>query len=478
MHVRLLSIGAAIALGVSITPAQTRQQPPNILLVIADDWSYPHAGAYGDRTVATPAFDRIAREGALFTNAFTAAPSCSPSRAALLSGQAVHRLAEGGNLWGVLPARFAVYPDLLERAGYHVGYTGKGWGPGRVEPGGRLRNPAGPRFESFDAFLASQPEDAPFCFWLGSSDPHRPYEARSGARAGLRVASVKVPSMLPDTPEIRHDLLDYYAEIQRFDGQIARLIDVLERRGELDNTIVVVTSDNGRPFPRAKANLYDAGTHMPLTIRWPGRINPATTVDALVSLTDLAPTFLEAAGVQVPPDMTGRSLLSLFRSGPGASTPRDRVFIERERHANVRRGDGSYPARAIRTADFLYIRNYRPDRWPAGDPALHFAVGPFGDIDGGPSKRLLLDRRDDPAVTRFFALATAKRPAEELFDLKKDPEQLVNVARDPVYAEARARLKEQLEAWQRSTADPRLTHDDDRWDRYPYYGGPARDKPR
>lgn len=478
MHVRILGIAATIALGVSITLAQPRQQAPNILLVIADDWSYPHAGAYGDATVATPAFDRLAREGALFSNAFTAAPSCTPSRAALLTGQAVHRLAEGANLWGFLPERFDVYPDLLERAGYQVGYTGKGWGPGRVEPGGRSRNPAGPRFESFDAFLATRREGQPFCFWFGSSDPHRPYEAGSGARAGLRAASVRVPSILPDTPEIRDDLLDYYAEVQRFDGQIARLLAVLERRGELDSTIVVVTSDNGSPFPRAKANLYDAGTRMPLAIRWPGRIAPATTVDAFVSLTDLAPTFLEAAGMLVPSDMTGRSLLSLFGHGSGTSTARDRVFLERERHANVRRGDGSYPARAIRTADFLYIRNYRPDRWPAGDPELHVAVGPFGDIDGGPSKRLLLDRREDPAIERFFALATAKRPAEELFDLKKDPEQIVNVARDPVYAESRARLKGQLEAWQRSTADPRLTHDDDRWDRYPYYGGPARDEPR
>jgi arylsulfatase A-like enzyme len=457
-------------------PAQAPPSRPNILLVIADDWSYPHASAYGDATAKTPAFDRIAREGARFDRAFTAAPTCTASRAALLTGQFPHRLAEGANLHGFLPGRFAVYPDALEGAGYHVGFTGKGWGPGRFEPGGRSRNPAGPRFETFEAFLATRRDGQPFCFWYGSTDPHRPYDPGSGARAGLSAASVTVPVSLPDTAEVRGDLLDYYAEVQRFDEQVAGLVDVLARRGELDNTIVVVTSDNGLPFPRAKANLYDTGTHMPLAIRWPGRITPGTTIDAFVSLTDLAPTFLEAAGVAVPEGTTGRSLLPLL--GGGASGGRDRAFIERERHANVRRGDLSYPARALRTADHLYIRNYRPDRWPAGDPEQYVAVGPFGDIDGGPAKQLLLDRRRDPAIRPFFERATAKRPAEELFDLRKDPGQLVNVADDPAYAQARARLRRELEEWQRSTADPRAGTDDDRWDAFPYYGAPAKGGPQ
>jgi arylsulfatase A-like enzyme len=452
---------------------QTRQAQPNILFVIADDWSYPHAGAYGDPTVATPAFDRVAREGALFRRAFTAAPSCTPSRAALLTGQAVHRLAEGGNLWGFLPERFPVYPDLLEKSGYAVGHTGKGWGPGRFEPGGRTRNPAGPRFDTFDAFLASRRKGQPFCFWYGSTDPHRPYEAGAGEKAGLRAAGVRVPTFLPDTATVRNDLLDYYDEVQRFDRQVSALLDAIERSGELDNTIVVVTSDNGMPFPRAKANLYDAGTHMPLAIRWPRGIKPGTVVDAFVSLTDLAPTFLEAANVAAPSGMTGTSLLRLL-AGKTDGTARDRVYTERERHANVRRGDSSYPARAIRTADFLFVRNYRPDRWPAGDPELHFAVGPFGDIDGGPAKSLLLDRRDDEAIRKYFALATARRPAEELYDLKKDPQQLVNVAADPAYAKSLARLRAELDAWQRATGDPRATEDDDRWDKYPYYGTPAK----
>jgi N-sulfoglucosamine sulfohydrolase len=454
-------------------PVEPRQAPPNILVVIADDWSYPHAGAYGDRTVSTPAFDRVAREGALFRHAFAASPSCTPSRAAMLTGLPPHQLAEGGNLWGFLPSRFAVYPDLLENAGYLVGHAGKGWGPGRFEAGGRTRNPAGPRFESFDAFLATRRAGQPFSFWYGSSDPHRPYDAGSGENAGLRAASVEVPAFLPDMPVVRSDLLDYYFEVQRFDRQLASLLEALERRNELDNTIVVVTSDNGMPFPRAKANLYDAGTHVPLAIRWPRRVKAGLTVDAFVSLIDLAPTFTEAAGIAAPSPAAGASLWPLLDGKAGAGE-RSRTFVERERHANVRSGDLSYPARAIRTQEFLYIRNYRPDRWPAGDPEQYFAVGPFGDIDGGPSKTLLLDRRTDAAITKYFALATAKRPAEELFDVRKDPDQLINLAGDGAYAKVLERLRTDLSTWQRDTRDPRAAEDDDRWDRYPYFGEPAK----
>jgi arylsulfatase len=457
-----------------------RQQPspprrPNILFVIADDWSHPHAGAYGDRSVKTPAFDRVAREGALFSHAFTMSPSCTPSRAAILTGQAVHRLAEGGNLHGTLPARFEVYPDLLEKAGYHVGFAGKGWGPGRSEPGGRSRNPAGPRFDDFESFLAKRGASQPFCFWFGSVNPHRPYEEGSGARAGLRADAVAVPPFLPDTAQVRSDLLDYYLEVQRFDDELGRLLQILERSGEQDDTLVVVTSDNGMPFPRAKTNLYDAGTRMPLAIRWPRRVKPGTTIDAFVSHQDLAPTFLEAAGVARAADATGRSLLPLLDGGPQAD--RDRVFFERERHANVRRGDLGYPARGLRTSRHLYIRNYRPERWPAGDPQLHYSVGPFGDIDNGPTKRQLLQRRGEPGIDAFFERATARRPAEELFDLAHDPGQLVNLAGDPAHAAALGRLREELSAWQRATGDPRLAEDDDRWDRFPYYGQPAKAEP-
>ena len=466
----VLLLGAVLASGLGARqPAPSR---PNILVIIADDWSYPNAGAYGDRVVNTPAFDRVAREGVLFRNAFAAAPSCTPSRASLLTGRAVHQLGEGGNLWGFLPSRFDVYPDRLESAGYVIGHTRKGWGPGNFQAGGRARNPAGPQFASFDEFYKQAPKDKPFCFWFGSTDPHRPYEKGTGAGSGLKAEDVLVPAFLPDTPEVRNDILDYYYEVERIDREAGAIIAALERAGQLDNTLIVWTADNGLPFPRAKANLYDGGTHVPLAIRLPDKVKGGRTLDDFVVLTDLAPTLLEAAGLKPTPGMTGRSLMTLLagQRQPG----RDKVFLERERHANVRRGDLSYPARAIRTQDYLYIRNFRPDRWPAGDPEMYFAVGEFGDIDGSPSKDLLLARQSDPAIARYFNLATAKRPTEELYDLRKDPGQINNVAMKEEYERIRKDLRAALDKWMRDTGDPRITTDDDRWDKYPYFGNPAK----
>jgi N-sulfoglucosamine sulfohydrolase len=450
----------------TIVPMDKR---PNILFCLADDWGYPHAGAYGDPVVRTPVFDGIAHEGVLFMNAFSAAPSCTPSRGAILTGQAPHRLAEGGNLHSFLPARYRVYPDLLEASGYSVGFTRKGWGPGKYQEGGRSRNPAGPQVREFREFLRRVPEGRPFCFWFGSNDPHRPYEKGSGLKAGLSIEKVRVPPYLPDTPEVCSDILDYYAEVERFDSEVGELLWLLDHSGRLENTLVVVTGDNGWPFPRSKANLYDAGTRQPFAVRWPAAVRGGRTLNDFVNLTDLAPTFLEAAGLKPPADMTGRSIVGLLKGTekPGKRTD---VFLERERHANVRRGDLGYPARAIRTHDFLYIRNFRPERWPAGDPEFYFSVGPFGDCDGSPTKDWILSHRSDPGLERFFTLSFDRRPAEELYDLERDPYQLTNVAGEPGYAEPRRRMGEELDRWMMETADPRATADDDRWDRYPYFG--------
>ncbi|MFZ4985099.1 MAG: sulfatase [Blastocatellia bacterium] len=464
------AVACALLMGLmSVTGHLEPTGRPNILLIIADDWSFPHAGVYGDQVVRTPNFDRLAREGALFTNAYTASPSCTPSRAGLLTGRLIHQLEDGGNLWSVLAARFAVYPDLLEKAGYRVGHTRKGWGPGNFEEGGRVRNPAGPQFQSFATFLSEQPAGEPFCFWFGSQDPHRDYVKGSGRAAGMRPELVRVPPHLPDTPEVRGDILDYYFEVERLDREVGELLTLLEKSGQLDRTLIVMTSDNGMPFPRAKANLYDSGTRMPLAIRWPERIRAGQVHQGFVSLTDLAPTFLEAAGLPVGPEMTGRSLWPSLSGG--REPARGEIFLERERHANVRRGDLSYPVRAIRTADFLYIRNLRPDRWPAGDPEKYHSVGRYGDIDDGPSKQQLLA---DHRYARYFRLAMAKRPPEELYDLRRDPGQINNVAGQIRYRARQRELSRRLDHWMRETADPRATVDDDRYDRYRYFGPPAK----
>ena len=447
-------------------PGKSRRCP-NILFAISDDQSWVHTGASGDRVVKTPVFDNVAREGVLFTHAFCSAPSCTPSRGAIVTGQAAFRLEEGADLWSTLPAKFEVYPDLLEAAGYHVGFTRKGWGPGQFEPGGRARNPAGKPFKNFEVFLKSVPGGEPFCFWFGSTDPHRPYVKGSGVRSGKKLEDVAVPPFLPDAAEVRSDILDYYVEVERFDRGVGEMLKLLRERGVLDNTMVVITSDNGMPFPRAKANLYDYGTRLPLAISWPARVRGGRVVDDFISFADFAPTFLEAAGLEPPSAMTGRSFLPLLTSGKAGhiEPDRDTVFTGRERHAFCRKGGLGYPCRAIRTEHFLYVRNFEPDRWPAGDPEV------YGDIDGSPTKNFMMEHRDANNVAPLFRLAFNKRPAEELYDLEKDPAQMKNVAALPEYAEAKKKLRAQLDRWMKDVGDPRAFGRGSEWDRQPYYGG-------
>src|SRR5688572_20228760 len=427
--------------------AHAADSRPNILLCIADDASWHHFGANGDQVVRTPNFDRVAREGVNFRNAFCSSPSCTPSRGALLTGQHFWRLEDGGNLWSRWPNKFAVYPDLLAKAGYQIGLKGKGWGPGDIKFGGRQHNPAGPAVKDFATFLKSVPEGKPFCFWFGSTDPHRMYARGTVVSSELKIEDVQVPPYLPDTPAVRSDMLDYYFEIERFDREIGEMLKLLEDRGALDNTLVVITSDNGWPFPRGKATCYDAGTRMPLAVRWPARVKGGRTVDDFVSHTDLAPTFLEAAGLTPPPEMTGKSLLPLLASGKSGQVEaeRDKMFFGRERHASVRAGNVGYPVRAIRTADFLYLRNYEPERWPAGDPPLYGDVDQHLDIAGSPSKQALVEHHGSAAAKRRFDLAFGKRPAEELYDLRADPWQMTNVAGEAPFAAAKEKLRAELD---------------------------------
>ena len=496
---------AALALLLRFVPAAQAQQQqqkassagaerPNIAVVIADDQSYPHAGAYGDPVARTPAFDRVAREGVLFERAFVAAPSCTPSRGALLTGQDIWRLEEGANLWSALPETFSTYPALLEEVGYFTGHVGKGWGPGRVEASGRAHNPAGPAFEDVDAFFEARPEDRPFSLWLGSYNPHRPYDDERDdtdpeRRAAMR-DTVSVPPFLPDQRPVRADLLDYFDEIAALDNQLAALMARLENAGELENTLLVVTSDNGMPFPRAKATLYDAGTRVPLAVRWPARFGGSdagegrVADEAFVNLTDLAPTVLEAAGARVPEAMTGHSLLPFLEGdsiGEEASDARDFVVTALERHSWSRPSGRGYPARAIRTEDYLYIRNFRPERRPAGHPKPtynwsgsptkwtgHLAQG-YGDVDPSPTKMILLALRE--GYPRLFEKSFGERPTEELYVLSEDPHQMNNVAGQEQYAELQARLRTRLMTHLREQGDPRsLDTVRARFGSYPYYG--------
>lgn len=482
---------------ISTTLAGQLPQQPNILLAISDDQSYPHASAYGCRSVSTPAFDRVASEGVLFRNAICSSPGCSPSRASLLTGRYPWQLEHAGTHGSSFSAKYRVYPDILEDSGYFVGYTGKGWGPGNWEDGGRRRNPAGMEFNdqklediptdgikrcnyagNFQEFLAQRTADQPFCFWYGGHEPHRVFEQGSGAQAGLNAESVEVPEFLPDTPEIREDLLDYFREIQHFDEHLGRMLKLLEDAGELDNTLVVVTSDNGMAFPRAKANGYEYGIHVPLAIRWPQRISGGREIDELVSFVDLARTFLDAAGCDREEAMVGKSLVNILANEQARrlDPQRTAVYSARERHSSSRYNNLAYPQRMLRTVGYLYIRNFRPERWPAGAPQKYDGPGKLGpmhggyhDIDACPTLTFLIERRSDPQLGRYFHLAVDKRPAEELFDIREDPACLNNLIGDAQHEATHRQLKGQLEAFLRETGDPRILDGGEIFETYKRY---------
>ena len=457
--------------GFSCTDSEPLMDRPNILLLMSDNHYAYHLSCYGDPVVRTPNIDSVASQGVRFTNAFCAAPSCSPARAGLLTGQDIWRLEEGANLWGILPNKFTFYTDLLEESGYFVGSQGKGWGPGSVEDSGRKTNHAGKSYDSFDEFLkASNPND-PWCFWYSSTDPHRPYKVGSGAASGMDLSQIQVPDFLPDNDIVRGDIADYFYEIQNFDLQVGKIVASLKESGQYHNTVIVICSDNGWQMPRGLANLYDYGTRIPLIISWSGNISEGRLVDDFVNLNDLAPTFLELANTEVPAEMTAKSLKAIIHSDlSGRIEPeRDFVVTARERHALCRENGAGYPGRAIQTSDFLFIRNYQSGRWPAGDPPL------FGDVDAhmlhyaSPAKMHILVNREDPEIEPLFNLAFGKRPAVELYDLRNDPNQMLNVAEWPEYRNTKETLAERLDEYLLKTEDPRMLGKPLKWESGEYY---------
>lgn len=485
--------------------ANAQNTRPNILFVISDDHSYPHASVYGADFVETPAFDRIAEEGVLFTNAFSASPGCSPSRAAMLTGRYPWQIEEAGTHASLFPKKYTVLPDLLENTGYKIGYTGKGWGPGDWQASGRERNPAGPAFQeemltpphqwisevdyaaNFQSFLEQRSANEPFYFWLGTFEPHRAYEKGIGVAAGKDIEDVKVPDYLPDTPEVRSDMLDYAVEIEWFDQHLARSLELLEERGELHNTLVIVTSDNGMPFPRAKATLYEDGIHVPLAIQWGERISGGRVVSDLVSLIDLMPTILDVAGVEYQGafEMTGRSLTDILTSEEQGkqSASRYAVYSGRERHSSSRWNNLGYPQRAIRTHEYLYIRNFAPERWPAGSPRriedgtmtpMHSG---YHDIDAAPTLDVMTQQAEDPYFNRYLYLSVGKRPAEELYDIQNDPGCINNLALNSDYEETTERLRNRLLAKLEETGDPLVSGNQEVWESYPRLRGPMREFP-
>jgi arylsulfatase A-like enzyme len=465
---------------------------PNLLFIIADDASRDSMGVYGSTYVRTPNFDRIAREGVRFTNAYNCNPKCAPARACLLTGRYSWQLEEACNHNPFLSDKWVFYPYLLEETGYRIGYTGKGWGPGiwkgtdSGKSGFKKDNPAGhawaartlkPPYKgisntdyaaNFGDFLDSRPDDQPFCFWFGTREPHRGYGKDNWKLDGRDLREVTVPDYYPDNETIRGDLADYAIEVEWYDRHIGLALKHLEDRNLIDNTLIIATSDHGMPFPRVKGQIYDDGFHVPLVARWGDRIRPGRDVTDFVTFPDLAPTLLQAAGVERPAQMTGQSFLKqLLSDQEGRIDPRrDHTLLGKERH-DIGRTDGellsvSYPARAIRNDQFLYVRNFAPHRWPVGNPEYDFL-----NCDGSPTKSFLQGlSRSDPDY-RFYELSFGKRPAEELYDMQTDPGCVVNLASDPEFAETKYSLWAQLKAELTAQGDPRILGQGEIFDDYP-----------
>lgn len=437
---------------------------PNIVVIMADDWSWPHAGIWEDASVKTPVFDRVAREGILFENAFATASSSVSSRFAIATGQYHWRLGEAGRIGVHLAEEVSVYSDLLAESGYQIGSSGKGATSSRQSHGGS--DPFGQLFVSFNEFLQHRDDQRPFCFWHGAGEQQR-LDAGTGSRSvSVKSEKVQVPECLPNNETVRSDLRDYYQRIELLDRHAGKILELLEECGELEDTIFVMSGDNGMPFPRCKFKLYDLGVRVPLAIRWGERVKAGRTVEDFVTLADLAATFLEAANLAVPANMTGRSLMpQLVADESGViDADRDHVLTGRERHLDVR------PSRAIRTADYLYIRNFPPASWPAAglagsqrrsesdvDPRPTDARASSPAADSLPTKRWMLEHASlSPQLQLLSKLAFGRRPEEELYDLKNDPDQLSNVVDRDDYVVVRRQLSDRLTTGLRLSHDPRF----------------------
>ena len=529
MKTRFLYLLAFVLL-IASACSQKEELPkqPNILFAFADDWG-KYASCYADiegseawqKVVKTPNIDRIANEGILFNNAFVNAPSCTPCRSSLLSGQYFYRTGQGAILQGAIwDENIPTYPLLLEDIGYHIGYTYKVWSPGSPRDAGyggeRTRyHQAGTKFNqfsqnvtkmveagktidaskqvllnevrgNFQAFLNANESGKPFCYWFGPTNTHRKWTMGSGEKLwGIEPSQLKgnMPPFLPDVDTVREDFADYLGETMAFDAGLGVLLKMLEERGELDNTLIVVSGDHGIPgFPMGKCNLYDFGTNVALMARLPGLIKPKRVVTDFVNLMDLAPTFLEIGGATIPKVMTGKSLLEVFKNkGNGQIQPeRNYVITGRERHVGkAREGNLPYPQRALRNNDFLYIINFEADRYPMGNPGekdeslLEFDVlanntfATYADLDASPTKAWIVKNRNS-ANEKYYEFAFGKRPKEELYDIKNDPFQIKNLADNPSFLEIKEQMNEQLISELKATGDPRLTGDGQTFEQMPY----------
>lgn len=486
---------ALLALPLGTTVAFGADKRPNIVFAFGDDYGrYASAYALADgddklsELISTPNFDRIAGEGVLFTNAYAPAPTSTACRSSLMSGQYFWRTGMGAFLRGKWDDRIPSFPLIMEQDGYHIGFTYKAWGPGFDEnqPMGGTRTEYvghGDRWEyfsivmdeakdkdaahrelldevrgNFHDFLDAREAGKPFFYLWGPRNTHRPWAQGTGkAIWGIEPDSLegRMPDYLPDVPEIREDFADYLGECLAFDEGLGVIISVLEERGELENTIIVVSGDHGIPgFPRAKANLYDLGTRVGLAIRWPAGIKGGRVVTDFVSLMDLAPTFLDYSGSDIPAVMNGRSIRNVLESSKSGRVDKTRnyVVVGRERHtATARPGNRSYPSRAVITDRYKYIRNFEPSRLPSGS-----VEDRLPDIDAGPTRKWFREHFYDKEYATEVELSFGLRPYDELYDIRKDPDEMCNLAGKARYRRVLKKLSGMMDEILVDTADPRM----------------------
>lgn len=447
--------GLAAVLLVLLSAAVRADERPNVVLFIGDDISWNDFGCYGNRAARTPNVDALARQGRRFDAAFLTASSCSPSRSSIITGRYPHNLGPAAELHREIAWRLPWFPRLLRESGYYTALSGKHHMKAADPPAGE--SAAAEAFDLVDggraagnsgghanwvSLVEAAPADKPFFMWFAAYDAHRGWDADSQWDAEKYGSphdpeDVWVPPYLSDDPETRQDLASYYNEVTRYDYYIGKVVEALRRRGELDNTLILVMADNGRPFPRAKTRLHDSGMQTPLVAHWPAGLQaPGETSDSLVSAIDLAPTILSLAGVDVPATMQGVDITPILRE-PSAEV-RSFAFSEHNWH------DYEAHGRAVRDGEFLYIRNHWPQQ-PWQGPA---------DSVRSPSHVQLQQLRDAQKLSVAQAdVFLAPRPSEELYRTRTDPWQLNNLIDDPQFAADRQRLSRLLDLWMEQTGD-------------------------
>ncbi len=508
--IQLLSLAFLALFLFSCKTEKEQPKRPNILFAISDDQSFAHTSVAGCNFIETPAFDRVATEGIYFSNCIAGSPGCAPSRSSIVTGRYHWQNEQSGQHASSWMKKHVPFIDLLDANGYVTGRTGKGVSPfyyarneadslwrktdaggiewskinyrkgettdERTATGISIRN----YFANFKYFIDSVKGDKPFFFWYGAHEPHRVFEQDSWKRTDKKLENSKVPGFLPDHEIVRGDVLDYAVEIEWFDIHLQKMLTYLEEIGELENTVVIVTSDNGMSFPRAKANGYEYGIHVPFAVRFPRDFPGGRIVEDPISFADLAPTILELSKTSqkgmLP--ISGKSILDILKSRKQGVVNANKkyVFSGRERHSSSRYLNWGYPQRMIRSKDFLLIWNMKPGRWPAGAPqrivegttnelwpmygidknGVFHSEWAFTDIDAAPSKSFIVENMNDKTVATYFHLAIDKRPEYELFDIQKDPFCLNNLIENPNFISVEKEMKSALLDELKKSGDPRV----------------------